>query len=272
MRKKILLLSLLAVISCSLPHKEVRTISKAQISPTKKLLFVKYEVISTVFEEPSKLVVMSLGELYADDVESLFRWNYDTDEKIDIPEGSNYVTFPPGMMDKTGNVIQINYLEKTLTQRENLYGSYLLTKERVPKFNWKITGKKGKTSGMPAFQAKCSFRGRDYIAWFTPKIPVNSGPWKFSGLPGLILDVYDNQNKFRFRAKTIEYPFDGPIQMISFSKEEQLDWEEFTTIGEKLKDKIRRKNLATSKDNNGVMTVEVFEQVRQELFDTLSYH
>ena len=44
----------------------------------------------------------------------------------------------------------------------------------------------------------CNFRGRTYEAWFTTEIPVKDGPWKFHGLPGLILEVYDIQKHYSF--------------------------------------------------------------------------
>ena len=52
--------------------------------------------------------------------------------------------------------------------------------------------------GYPCQKATATFRGRDYEAWFTPEIPVNDGPWKFFGLPGLILKVTDAENIFSF--------------------------------------------------------------------------
>ena len=42
------------------------------------------------------------------------------------------------------------------------------------------------------------FRGRKYIAWFTSDIPLSDGPWKFCGLPGLILAVQDTEAYFVF--------------------------------------------------------------------------
>jgi GLPGLI family protein len=47
-------------------------------------------------------------------------------------------------------------------------------------------------------KAVTQFRGRDYEAWYTTDIPINNGPWKFKGLPGLIMKVADSKNEFVF--------------------------------------------------------------------------
>jgi GLPGLI family protein len=46
--------------------------------------------------------------------------------------------------------------------------------------------------------AKCTFRGRQWMAWFAPEIPISDGPWKFGGLPGLIMEVYDIDRQYNF--------------------------------------------------------------------------
>lgn len=48
-------------------------------------------------------------------------------------------------------------------------------------------------------KAKAHFRGRNWIVWFTPEIPISEGPWKLSGLPGLILQADDEKNEFGFK-------------------------------------------------------------------------
>ena len=53
-------------------------------------------------------------------------------------------------------------------------------------------------------KATCSFRGRDFIAWFAMDLPVRDGPWKFGGLPGLILKVYDIDLLYTFECVKIE--------------------------------------------------------------------
>ena len=47
-------------------------------------------------------------------------------------------------------------------------------------------------------KAICDYRGRSYEAWFTSEIPISEGPWKFWGLPGLIIKMYDTKHHYDF--------------------------------------------------------------------------
>lgn len=55
-------------------------------------------------------------------------------------------------------------------------------------------------------KATASFRGRSYTAWFTEAVPLNVGPWKFQGLPGLLVEIYDNKREVAFTLEKIEMP------------------------------------------------------------------
>lgn len=65
-------------------------------------------------------------------------------------------------------------------------------------FQWEIKEEQKEISGYQAQKATASFAGRDYIAWFTPEIPIPDGPYKFNGLPGLILEVRDTRGHYVF--------------------------------------------------------------------------
>ncbi len=66
-------------------------------------------------------------------------------------------------------------------------------------------------------RATCHWRGRNYIAWFAPDIPIRRGPWKFGGLPGLIMKIHDVDSLYVFEAVAIEK---GKFPIWQYPKEE----------------------------------------------------
>ena len=65
-------------------------------------------------------------------------------------------------------------------------------------FDWEIHRETRMIKDYKAQKATTSFAGRDYIAWSTTDVPVSDGPYKFNGLPGLILEIADNGNDYVF--------------------------------------------------------------------------
>lgn len=69
--------------------------------------------------------------------------------------------------------------------------------KEIPNFNWQLKSTEKKTiGGYTCSLAIGSYAGRTYKVWYTTEIPVSDGPWKFSGLPGLILEVEDLSGEF----------------------------------------------------------------------------
>ncbi len=65
---------------------------------------------------------------------------------------------------------------------------------------WEISDSTKEILGYECMMATADYRGRRWTAWFTPEIPVQEGPWKLCGLPGLILEASDNGNVYHFIA------------------------------------------------------------------------
>lgn len=59
------------------------------------------------------------------------------------------------------------------------------------KLIWKISSEKQKIGDYNAQKATADFGGRKWIAWFSQDLPFHDGPYKFAGLPGLIVKVED---------------------------------------------------------------------------------
>ena len=71
-------------------------------------------------------------------------------------------------------------------------------------FDWQLLDGDSIVCGYPCHKATTIFRGRTWTVWYTLDLPYSDGPWKFCGLPGLVLYAYDSEDKFRFNCIGIE--------------------------------------------------------------------
>lgn len=121
------------------------------------------------------------------------------------------------------------YVYQNLSSAELIYSTSrdnvdYKVEESIPDFNWKLHHEEKLINGLTAKKATTNFRGRHYTAWYIPAIPSPYGPWKFGGLPGLITEVYDDTQTFRWAATSIEYPYKGDL------KATEPAWNNYTTL------------------------------------------
>ena len=80
--------------------------------------------------------------------------------------------------------------------------AYSISEDR--KINWKISSEKEKIGEWNAQKAEADFAGRHWIAWFSTEIPIQDGPYKFHGLPGLIVKIEDKTGSHKMELKGIK--------------------------------------------------------------------
>ena len=68
---------------------------------------------------------------------------------------------------------------------------------------WKMTNESQKIGIWKAQKATTTFGGRHWTAWFASEIPIQDGPYKFHGLPGLIVKLEDDSQSHTFELKEI---------------------------------------------------------------------
>lgn len=88
--------------------------------------------------------------------------------------------------------------------RQRFMNAYYLIEEPSYKINWKITKDTASVGGILCKKAIAHFKGRNWIAWYAPEIPLQSGPWKLNGLPGLILEAHDDKKEVFFRMQKFD--------------------------------------------------------------------
>ena len=91
-----------------------------------------------------------------------------------------------------------DYKENKIKVIDKISGNFFLYEEENEPQSWILHDDTITIAGYLCQKALCQWRGRDYEAWFTPEIPINEGPWKFHGLPGLIIKLHDTQLHYEF--------------------------------------------------------------------------
>ncbi|NOZ36356.1 MAG: GLPGLI family protein [Chlorobi bacterium] len=91
-----------------------------------------------------------------------------------------------------------NYPKGKITVTEDILLDNFKYVDSVGLFNWVIKNNTKKIGNYICREADCYFAGRNYTAWFTDEIPLSEGPYKFSGLPGLIIVLYDENNQYKY--------------------------------------------------------------------------
>lgn len=100
--------------------------------------------------------------------------------------------------------------EKRLFTEDPIYMNNYLIDGEMPAIDWKTSGDTATFGGLHCQKATGHFRGRDYTAWFCPDLPVQVGPWKLNGLPGVIVDARDSKNEVIFQFDGVEKAIPTP--------------------------------------------------------------
>ncbi len=91
-----------------------------------------------------------------------------------------------------------DYQDNELILAEKVFQYEFKYKQDLKTIDWKIQQETKEILDYKAQKATGSFAGRNYIAWFAPALSFSDGPYKFSGLPGLILEISDLKNQYHF--------------------------------------------------------------------------
>ena len=122
----------------------------------------------------------------------------------------------------------------------------------VGTFNWTIESDTAVFLDYLCQKANLRFRGRNYEAWFTLQIPINEGPWKFFGLPGLILKVNDADGLFDFECIGLEYLNTSYDIKIPEYKYFECNWKNYNKV------MIKKSDRQMININNGNITIASF--------------
>ena len=82
--------------------------------------------------------------------------------------------------------------------------SLIILSDTPHKIKWIILDETKNIINLFCQKAITHFRGRDYTVWFCSNIPIQIGPWKLKGLPGIILEAKSNDGYIHYIAQSIK--------------------------------------------------------------------
>jgi GLPGLI family protein len=111
------------------------------------------------------------------------------------------------------------------------------------------------------YKAKGEIAGRMYTVWFTPDIPVNAGPWKLWGLPGLIVKAESDDHVLTFVLKSLEQ---CDMSMIEPDVEKTISKDEFK---KELKQDIAKLTRFFNSIDLGSRNLQISSNVSPDFWD-----
>ncbi|WP_242082648.1 GLPGLI family protein [Aestuariivivens sediminis] len=181
---------------------------------------------------------------------------YKEDEKLGAPQTGNMTMMV--VSTEGSDVLYKNMKTKRYTSQNELFGKLFLVKDDLEKWDWTLENetktigkytcyKATMTRHVEVIQGGISVNGEKNLnteshmepkmravkitAWYTPEIPLNNGPARYYGLPGLILEVNDGEETI-LCSKIVLYP-DKDLEIKEPQKGKEVNREDYDAIVER---------------------------------------
>ncbi|MEH0156976.1 GLPGLI family protein [Limibacter armeniacum] len=181
---------------------------------------------TTYVEEDVMLILGTEYSLYGNsksyEIQKVLKQGATNNKNIQMGSMVSLIKNMPSSQTHNFKIIK-NFTTHELYLTQSAFPMYTYSEEEID-FQWEVLGEQQEISGYQCIKAKGYYKGRDYVAWFTPELPISEGPYKFYGLPGVILSIHDTGLQHIFEAKSIS----KTDEAIFHTKNEILSFEKFS--------------------------------------------
>lgn len=143
------------------------------------------------------------------------------------------------------------YLNRIIVKRpaiDSLYyykedgNNFYCIQDVLQQTSWELTEESKVILDFNCQKAIGKFKNRLYTVWYTPEIPYADGPWKFSGLPGLILEVENQDKTFIIEATEIALsPHNTSLHnLTNIPIKKTFSWDEYVELKKEYLNKLAK--------------------------------
>lgn len=143
---------------------------------------------------------------------------------------TNNIPFPKEMKLNTSDIIVHKNNNNEFFQYDLLENTVLQLQTNDTQ-KWNLSQEKKNVKNLSLQKAITTWGGRNWTAWFAEEIPFQEGPYKFHGLPGLIVEIYDDKKNYHFELVRSEKIKEEENQFIEMSEKLgiPITWEKYKT-------------------------------------------
>ncbi len=215
--KKIFTLICLLVISSAI-FSQGKTIDKAYLKCQYEYIWQRDTLENKTSDD---LLILQIGENMSkcysyysaevDSISALPNWFEVMKKHLDYAFSKKEINTNDYPHKRMKAYVYKNYPQGKMTVTDGLTLQYYEYEDELNAQQWEIRDSIKTILNYSCQMAVCDFRGREWTAWFTTDIPVSDGPWKLSGLPGLIMEAYDKGSQYVFTIVGLQKVDDEPI-------------------------------------------------------------
>lgn len=183
-------------------------------------------------------------------------------------KSSMLTTYIIGKEISKNNIIHYFKFDETFAYRDDI------------NLKWQIKNNTKEILGYKCREAKAKYRGREYIAYYAEDLPIADGPYKFYGLPGLILEIKSDDGDYLFKAialekKSEDLDLDLKNAIITNRKKFLLEMNNLakeSSKNQKIKDKSNGMDYKTIINGKEVSNEEKYKIFDQMIWDFMKNH
>lgn len=140
--------------------------------------------------------------------------------------------------------VLMDYAAKKVVCTQFILNKIFYVQEDLPIQAWEIQDETKQIQSFSCQKAVANFRGRTYAAWFTRDIPTIGGPWKFGGLPGLILEVTADDGTYEILATSLKKVEDSKAPAFAYNPKDAITWEGYCKEFQKYIKRVKKRMAA----------------------------
>ena len=156
-------------------------------------------------------------------------------------------------MDAPDNRTYCDLKNNTRIDQRDFMQRKFLVESDLKTSDWKLTGNQKMILNYPCQEATRQDSTRKITAWFTPAIPVSSGPSAFCGLPGLVLAVNINDGDQTLTATSVNLGEANAAKIVKPKDGKKVTEAEFDKIRD---EKLKEMGIQPGSGNNVIIRID----------------